>query len=130
MQRMWEKLVHLSTAATMTCLMRANVGEIVGTPDGGRLFLELLDDVSRISSLSGYEPSAEFIKNYRQVFSDASSAYATSMLRDMERRSPLAKAPGFDWKTFAGVGRKSYGNQQGGRGGTGRRNGLKIRRAL
>jgi len=28
-QRMWEKLVHLSTAAAMTCLMRANVGEIV-----------------------------------------------------------------------------------------------------
>jgi 2-dehydropantoate 2-reductase len=26
------------------------------------------------------------MKNYRQVFSDASSAYATSMLRDMERR--------------------------------------------
>lgn len=86
MQRMWEKLVHLSTAATMTCLMRANVGEIVRTPDGSRLFLELLDDVSRISSLSGYEPSAEFMKNYHQVFSDASSAYATSMLRDMERR--------------------------------------------
>ena len=31
-QRMWEKLVHLSTAAAMTCLMRANVGEIVRTP--------------------------------------------------------------------------------------------------
>jgi 2-dehydropantoate 2-reductase len=86
MQRMWEKLVHLSTAATMTCLMRANVGEIVRTPDGSRLFLELLDDVSRISARSGYEPSAEFTKNYHQVFSDASSAYATSMLRDMERR--------------------------------------------
>ena len=86
MQRMWEKLVHLSTSATMTCLMRANVGEIVRTPDGSRLFLELLDDISRISSLSGHQPSAEFTKNYRQVFSDASSAYATSMLRDMERR--------------------------------------------
>jgi hypothetical protein len=27
-QRMWEKLVHLSTAAAMTCLMRANVGDL------------------------------------------------------------------------------------------------------
>src|SRR5258706_15338842 len=33
-QRMWEKLVHLSTAAAMTCLMRANVGEIVRPPYG------------------------------------------------------------------------------------------------
>ena len=28
-QRMWEKPVHFSTAAAMTCLMRANGGEIV-----------------------------------------------------------------------------------------------------
>jgi ketopantoate reductase len=31
-QRMWETLVHLSTAATMACLMRANVGEIARPP--------------------------------------------------------------------------------------------------
>jgi 2-dehydropantoate 2-reductase len=86
MQRMWEKLVHLSTAATMTCLMRANVGEIVRTPDGGRLFLELLSDISKIAALSGYEPSAAFTALYRETFSDKSSGYATSMLRDIERR--------------------------------------------
>jgi hypothetical protein len=34
---MWEKLVHLSTAAATTCLMRANVGEIVRTPNGREL---------------------------------------------------------------------------------------------
>src|SRR5690606_27396479 len=34
LQRMWEKMVHLCTAATMTCLMRANVGEIARTPAG------------------------------------------------------------------------------------------------
>ncbi len=37
-QRMWEKLVHLSTAAAMTCLMRANVGEIVRPPLRPRAF--------------------------------------------------------------------------------------------
>src|SRR6201984_1853556 len=37
-QRMWEKLVHLSTAAAMTCLMRANVGEIVRTPMAASYF--------------------------------------------------------------------------------------------
>jgi 2-dehydropantoate 2-reductase len=41
-QRMWEKLVHLATAATMTCLMRASVGEIVRTPDGRDIFLDQL----------------------------------------------------------------------------------------
>ena len=43
MQRMWEKLVHLATAAAMTCLMRANVGEIVRTADGEKLFLDLME---------------------------------------------------------------------------------------
>lgn len=86
MQRMWEKLVHLSTAASMTCLMRANVGEIVRTPDGAKQFLELLDDMSRVAARSGHEPSAAFMANYREVFSDKSSGYVTSMARDLERR--------------------------------------------
>ena len=37
-QRMWEKPVHLSTAAAMTCLMRANGGEFVRTPVAARSF--------------------------------------------------------------------------------------------
>src|SRR3989440_6845180 len=44
----------------------------------------------------------------------------------MNRSEPATQHP--DWKTFAGLGRKSYGNQQSGRGGTGRRKGLKIPR--
>jgi 2-dehydropantoate 2-reductase len=66
--------------------MRANVGEIVRTPDGRRLFLDLLQDMAQISTREGYKPSADFMDTYRQTFSDPASAYATSMLRDMERR--------------------------------------------
>ena len=35
MQEMWEKFVHLATAASMTCLMRANTGQIVFHRRGG-----------------------------------------------------------------------------------------------
>ena len=86
MQRMWEKLVHLSTAASMTCLMRANVGEIVRTPDGERLFLGLLETASEIGAANGHRPSREFMETYRKTFSQRDLLYATSMLRDMERR--------------------------------------------
>jgi 2-dehydropantoate 2-reductase len=86
MQRMWEKLVHLATAAAMTCLMRANVGEIVRTPDGEKIFLELLDTVSDIAAANGYRPSNEFLETYRRTFSQRDSFYTTSMLRDIERR--------------------------------------------
>jgi 2-dehydropantoate 2-reductase len=85
MQRLWEKLVHLSTAATMTCLMRANVGEILRTPEGGRLFLDMLETAAAIAAANGHPPSAAFMTGYRAVFGDRDSTYATSMLRDIER---------------------------------------------
>jgi 2-dehydropantoate 2-reductase len=84
-QRMWEKLVHLSTAATMTCLMRANVGEIVRTPHGRELFLEQLHCGAAIAAANGHAPSEDFMRSWTETFSQQDSQYATSMLRDIER---------------------------------------------
>lgn len=84
-QRMWEKLVHLSTAATMTCLMRANVGEIIRTPHGRDLFLDQLRCSAAIAAANGHPPSAAFMKSWEETFSQPDSQYSTSMLRDIER---------------------------------------------
>src|SRR3954451_15369700 len=84
-QRMWEKLVHLSPAATMTCLMRANVGEIVRTPNGRELFLEQLQCGAAIAAANGHAPSESFMRSWEETFSQRDSQYATSMLRDIER---------------------------------------------
>jgi len=84
-QRMWEKLVHLSTAAAMTCLMRANVGEIVRTPYGRELFLDQLRCGAAIATANGHAPSATFMKSWEETFSQEDSQYSTSMLRDIER---------------------------------------------
>jgi 2-dehydropantoate 2-reductase len=84
-QRMWEKLVHLSTAAAMTCLMRANVGEIVRTPYGRELFLDQLRCGAAIAAANGHAPSAAFMKSWEETFSQQDSQYSTSMLRDIER---------------------------------------------
>jgi 2-dehydropantoate 2-reductase len=86
-QRMWEKLVHLSTAAAMTCLMRANVGEIVRTPDGRELFLNQLRCGFSIAAASGHKPSEAFMTAWEATFSQPDSQYSTSMLRDIERGS-------------------------------------------
>jgi 2-dehydropantoate 2-reductase len=84
-QRMWEKLVHLSTAATMTCLMRANVGEIVRTPNGREIFLDQLQCGAAIAAANGHAPSESFMRSWQETFSQQDSQYATSMLRDVER---------------------------------------------
>jgi 2-dehydropantoate 2-reductase len=84
-QRMWEKLVHLATAATVTCLMRANVGEIVRTPDGRDIILEQLRTSAAIAAANGHRPSDAFMQGWEQTFSQRDSTYSTSMLRDIER---------------------------------------------
>ncbi|QYK40852.1 MAG: ketopantoate reductase family protein [Paracoccaceae bacterium] len=84
-QRMWEKLVHVATSAGMTCLMRANVGEIVRTEQGRDLLLNLLAANAEVAARSGHPPSEAFMATYRATFSDPASQYSTSMLRDIER---------------------------------------------
>ncbi len=84
MQEMWEKFVHLSTAASMTCLMRANTGQIVATDEGAALFQEMLETSAAVARASGYPPSEEFMESYRALFADRQGTYATSMLRDIE----------------------------------------------
>lgn len=82
-QRMWEKLVHLGTSAIGTVLMRANVGEIV--QGGGAAWLSgVLERNAAIAAHHGHAMPDAFMAEYRALFSDAGSAYATSMLRDIE----------------------------------------------
>jgi 2-dehydropantoate 2-reductase len=84
MARMWEKLVHLGTAAAGTVLLRANVGEIARS-EGGTAFLHrLLERNAAIAAAEGFPMRAAFLEEYRALFADPASAYATSMLRDIE----------------------------------------------
>ena len=84
MQEMWEKFVHLATAAAMTCLMRANTGQIVATDEGAALFQQMLETSATVARASGYPPSEAFMESYRALFADRQGNYATSMLRDIE----------------------------------------------
>ncbi|GAC1499552.1 MAG: 2-dehydropantoate 2-reductase [Steroidobacteraceae bacterium] len=82
---MWEKVVHLATAAGMTCLLRANVGEIARVEGGSNLMVSFLERNAEIATREGYAPSTAFIEEYRALFSDRASTYTSSMLRDLER---------------------------------------------
>lgn len=85
MAAMWEKFVHLATAAAATTLMRASIGEIVRAEGGAAFLAGLLDIAARVAAAHGHLPSAAFMDTYRAVFSDPASAYVTSMARDLER---------------------------------------------
>ncbi len=82
---LWLKLVHLATVATLTSLMRANVGEIVRTPDGKDLFRKVLDANIDLASREGVVPDDVFVASYRDLFSQSNSTYEASLQRDIER---------------------------------------------
>lgn len=88
-RELWLKLVHLSTVAGMTCLMRANLGEIVRTPEGPALLKAFFDANARIASFAGHAPDETFARTYYNLFEQRDSRYEASMLRDIEKGGPI-----------------------------------------
>lgn len=82
--RMWEKLVHLGTAAIGTVLMRANTGEIARSPGGVAFMHRILERNAAIAAHHGHPMRPAYIEEFRQVFADTAGMYSTSMLRDLE----------------------------------------------
>ncbi|MDB5317878.1 MAG: 2-dehydropantoate 2-reductase [Rhodospirillales bacterium] len=89
MARLWEKLTHLGTSAIATVLMRANVGEIARSPGGTALMAKILDRNIAIAAHHGYPVRPTFLAEYAKVFSDPTSQYAASMLRDIEANNQI-----------------------------------------
>jgi 2-dehydropantoate 2-reductase len=85
MRDLWWKIVHLSTVAGMTCLMRANLGEIVRTPEGSALLTGFLKTNAAIAEHAGYAPDEAFLNTYAELFRQRDSTYEASMLRDLEK---------------------------------------------
>jgi 2-dehydropantoate 2-reductase len=87
-QQMWEKMVHLGTSAVCTVLMRAAVGEIARA-EGGVAFMQgVLEANAAIAAGHGHPMPDSFMAQYRAMFSETQSLYATSMLRDVEGGKP------------------------------------------
>ncbi len=89
MRELWLKLVHLSTVAGMTCLMRANLGEIIRTPEGSILLKSFFDANTRIAAWAGHKPDDAFVRTYYELFEQRDSRYEASMLRDLEKGGPI-----------------------------------------
>ncbi|MGQ0457975.1 MAG: ketopantoate reductase family protein [Hyphomicrobium sp.] len=82
---MWEKWVLLATLAGMTCLMRANIGEIVATEAGAGLISAMLDECCAVAAASGHRPRGPVIAASRATLTDPKSDISASMRRDIER---------------------------------------------
>ena len=88
MQEMWEKWTLIATTAGITCLMRANVGDIVAA-GASDLATALLDECAAVAAQQGFAPSEPTMRRIRTMMTTPGSAFAASMLRDIERGAPI-----------------------------------------
>lgn len=85
MQRMWNKWLLLSALAGMTCLMRANVGEITRARGGRQIMEDFLRKNAEIAAYYGYPIPADVMDSTRAFLIDEKSQATASMLRDLEQ---------------------------------------------
>lgn len=88
LQEMWEKWVFIATCAGITCLLRANIGDIVAA-GAARFASELLDECDAIASSQGFPSRPPSLEKNRAILTQAGSALAASMFRDIERGAPI-----------------------------------------
>jgi 2-dehydropantoate 2-reductase len=97
MRELWLKVVHLSTVAGMTCLMRGNLGEIVRTPEGSDLLIKFFEANAEIAARAGHRPDEKFANTYRDLFRQRDSTYEASMLRDLEKGGQIESEQILGW---------------------------------
>jgi len=87
-QEMWEKWVFIATAAGITCLMRAAVGDYVaaGATD---LATGLLAECASIAAAQGFPLREAALERARSAMTAAGSPLKASMLRDIEAGKPV-----------------------------------------
>jgi 2-dehydropantoate 2-reductase len=83
-QILWDKLVFLAALASLTCLFRANVREIIAAPGGREAMERALTANAEIAAREGHPPSPAGLDFARARLTDPSGLWSASMLRDLE----------------------------------------------
>jgi 2-dehydropantoate 2-reductase len=88
-QEMWEKWVFLAALASLTCLMRAPIGDIVASPGGRDAILSLFDECRAIAEAEAHAPRAPALEQARATLTTPGSPLTASMLRDVEANARI-----------------------------------------
>lgn len=87
-QAAWEKYSFLAAMAASTCLMRASIGTIMATDNGGDFMRALYAETRAIAQSAGHLPSETAQAEALTLLTDAASPSTASMLRDIEAGRP------------------------------------------
>ena len=87
-QDMWEKWVFIASAAGLTSLMRASIGDIVEA-GGEDVALAIFDECCAIAAHNGFAPRQAAIDRGRKMMTTPGSPMTASMYKDIARGAPV-----------------------------------------
>lgn len=87
-QDMWEKWVFIASAAGLTSLMRASIGDIMAA-GGQDVALAIFDECCAIAAHNGFAPRPAAIERGRAMLTAAGSPMTASMYKDIVRGAPV-----------------------------------------
>jgi 2-dehydropantoate 2-reductase len=88
LQDMWEKWVFIASAASMTCLMRGSVGDIV-EGGGTDIATAMFGECAAIAAHNGFAPRPPAVERGRAMLTAVKSPVTASMFKDIERGAPI-----------------------------------------
>ncbi len=91
-QDIWEKLVFLSALASVTCLFRGNMSEVLAAPEGKAVALRALSANVAIATKEGHAPRPAML-DWIVTRLTTPGPQSASMLRDMESGNPVESDP-------------------------------------
>ncbi len=83
-QELWEKWVFIASLASVTGLMRAQIGD-VEKADGAELGMAIFAECCAIAAANGFAPRAPALERGRPMLTTAGSTLAASMAMDIDR---------------------------------------------
>ena len=87
-QDMWEKWVFIASAAGLTSLMRASIGDIVAA-EGQDVALSIFDECCAIAAHNGFAPRPAAVERGRKMMTAPGSQMTASMYKDIVRGTPV-----------------------------------------
>ncbi|MGD9580448.1 MAG: ketopantoate reductase family protein [Vampirovibrionia bacterium] len=87
MQDLWEKFVFITSAAGLTCLMRADIATILNSPYGEEIALNIFNECIQTAEAAGYKLRDEFYDRFRSIITNKNLPMKTSLLIDIENRN-------------------------------------------
>jgi 2-dehydropantoate 2-reductase len=85
---LWEKWVFIASLASVTCLMRALVGD-VERADAADLAREIFAECSAIAASQGHPPRPAAVERGLAMVTTRGSTLTASMMKDIERGAPI-----------------------------------------